>query len=243
MLDIVTDMDDTAETDSRAASFTPRRPAAAMVVDHDSGARYGEKRVNMPAAIAVALIHVALFGALFQMRTIYIQKKAASLAVVNLTPPAPPPPAEAEPVPPTRPEVVAPRPIVQTPVPVVYQVPVIDKITPLPVVQAPPAPPAPVAGPSTIDASDLGTRMVSGKPPRYPIESRRKHEQGTVVLSLTLGVDGRVASVAITRSSGSPRLDDAARDAVRTWRWEPTIRGGQPVQVRGIVEIPFVLKG
>ncbi|QUT05980.1 energy transducer TonB [Sphingobium phenoxybenzoativorans] len=243
MFDTVTQIDEVAEADARAVSFAPRRPAAPPSAGHSSGERYGARRINMPAAIAVALIHVALFGALFQMRTIYIQKKAASLAVVNLTPPAPPPPAEAEPVPPTRPEVVAPRPIVQTPVPVVYQVPVIDKITPLPVVQAPPAPPAPVAIPSTIDAGDLGTRMVSGKPPRYPIESRRKHEQGTVVLSLTLGVDGRVASVAITQSSGSPRLDDAARDAVRTWRWEPTIRGGQPVQVRGVVEIPFVLKG
>jgi protein TonB len=243
MFDTVTEIDEASETESKAVSFVPHRPAVALSVDSGGGARYGEKRINMPAAITVALIHVALFGALFQMRTIYVQKKAASLAVVNLTPPAPPPPAEAEPTPPTRPEVVAPRPIVQTPVPVIYQVPVIDKITPLPVVQAPPAPPAPVAIPSTIDAGDLGTRMVSGKAPRYPIESRRKHEQGTVVLSLTLGVDGRVASVAVTQSSGSPRLDDAARDAVRTWRWEPTLRGGQPVQVRGIVEIPFVLKG
>jgi len=177
------------------------------------------------------------------MRTLYIQKKSASLAVVNLSPPpAPPPPAQQDPTPPTRPEVVVPRPIVQTPVPVVYQVPVIDKPTPLPVVQAPPAPPAPVL-PSTMDANDLGTKMVSGKPPRYPVESRRKHEQGTVVLTLTLGVDGRVMSVAVTQSSGFARLDEAARDAVRTWAWQPTLRGGQPVQVRGIVEIPFVLKG
>lgn len=243
MFDTATKIDPTPEVEASVVPFVPAPRALAGEVGGRNADRYGAKRINMPAAITVALIHVALLGGLLQMRTLYIQKKSASLAVVNLSPPpAPPPPAQQDPTPPTRPEVVVPRPIVQTPVPVVYQVPVIDKPTPIPVVQAPPAPPAPVL-PSTVDASDLGTKMVSGKPPRYPVESRRKHEQGTVVLTLTLGVDGRVMFVAVTQSSGFARLDDAARDAVRTWAWQPTLRGGQPVQVRGIVEIPFVLKG
>ncbi|HEX7783800.1 MAG TPA: energy transducer TonB [Sphingobium sp.] len=245
MFDTATKIDAMPEADAPAAPSAPARRAMPVDTGRGSAERYGAKRINVPAAITVALIHVALLGGLLQMRTLYIQKKTASLAVVNLSPPpAPPPPAQEDPTPPTRPEVVVPRPIVQTPVPVVYQVPAIDKPSPLPVVQAPPAPPTPApALPSTVDANDLGTRMVSGKPPRYPVESRRKHEQGTVVLTLTLGVDGRVMSVAITQSSGFARLDEAARDAVRTWAWQPTLRGGQPVQVRGIVEIPFVLKG
>ncbi len=90
---------------------------------------------------------------------------------------------------------------------------------------------------------DLSAQMVSGKPPRYPIESRRKREQGTVVLALTLGLDGAVESLTIARSSGFSRLDDAARDAVRKWRWRPMIQQGQPVKVKGVVEIPFVLQG
>lgn len=89
----------------------------------------------------------------------------------------------------------------------------------------------------------MGTKMVSGKPPRYPIECRRKREQGTVLLSLVVGVDGGVQTISIARSSGFASLDDAARDAVRKWRWEPTVRNGQPVMVRGVVEIPFVLQG
>ncbi|GLV24457.1 hypothetical protein TomTYG45_08980 [Sphingobium sp. TomTYG45] len=84
--------------------------------------------------------------------------------------------------------------------------------------------------------------MVAGKPPRYPIESRRKREQGTVILSLTLGVDGAVESLTIAQSSGFSRLDVAAREAVRSWRWKPMIRDGQPVRVKGVVEIPFVLR-
>jgi protein TonB len=84
--------------------------------------------------------------------------------------------------------------------------------------------------------------MISGKPPRYPLESRRKREQGTVVLALTLGLDGAVETLIVSRSSGYSRLDEAAKDAVRRWRWRPMIQQGQPVKARGIVEIPFVLQ-
>lgn len=75
------------------------------------------------------------------------------------------------------------------------------------------------------------------------MESRRKREQGTVVLSLTLSVDGGVSVISVAQSSGFDRLDDAALRAVRKWRWAPTVRNGQPVMVRGQVEIPFVLQG
>jgi protein TonB len=49
--------------------------------------------------------------------------------------------------------------------------------------------------------------------------------------------------VSVSRSSGFARLDKAALDAVRRWRWSPLVRGGVPVMVRGIVDIPFVLQG
>ncbi|EQB31940.1 energy transducer TonB, partial [Sphingobium ummariense] len=114
------------------------------------------------------------------------------------------------------------------------------------VASAVPGPPAPVvappAPPSTVQGGDLASQMVAGKPPRYPVESRRKREQGTVVLSLTLGLDGAVEAIGVSHSSGFRRLDDAALDAVRRWRWKPMMRDGQPVRVRGVVEIPFVLQ-
>jgi len=97
-------------------------------------------------------------------------------------------------------------------------------------------------GSSIVQGGDLGTQMIAGKPPRYPVESRRKREQGTVLLALTLGLDGAVESLSIAQSSGFARLDNAARDAVRGWRWKPVMRDGQPVRVKGVVEIPFVLR-
>ncbi|QGP77705.1 energy transducer TonB [Sphingobium sp. CAP-1] len=227
------------------ARIAPPVSAALVPVE-----RYrARSRPNLPAIAAILLIHAVAIGALIQVRNHVQRMEAAKLTVVNLTPPPPPPAAQTPPPPPSTPQVVAPPPIVQTPAP-----PVPVQTSPEPVVvQSPvpvtvvapspsPTPAAPMAAPSIVQAGDLGTQMVAGKPPRYPIESRRKHEQGTVVLTLILGLDGAVESLSVTQSSGSSRLDNAARDAVKGWRWRPTIRGGQPVRVRGVVEIPFVLR-
>lgn len=214
--------------------------------------RYGARsRPNIPVIAGILLIHAVAIGALVQVRNHVQRMEAAKLTVVNLTPPPPPPASEAPPPPPSTPQVVAPPPIVQTPAP-----PVPVQTTPDPVPTPSPAPvmaiapsPAPAAAPvaapappSMVQGGDLGTQMVAGKPPRYPVESRRKREQGTVVLTLVLGVDGGVESLSIAQSSGFARLDDAARDAVKGWRWKPTVRSGQPVRVRGVVEIPFILR-
>jgi len=213
--------------------------------------RYGEgRRANWPVIIAVLLLHAVLLAAIMQARSQFVRHKQATLAVLNLASP-PPPPAAVEPPPEdSKPEIVAPRPVVLVPAPVskVETAPVPapkQAFSPAPALIAAPAPapvniPTPVA---TVQATDLSTKMISGKPPRYPIESRRKKEQGTVVLALTLGLDGRVSAMTVAKSSGFARLDDAARDAVRSWRWAPTLREGQPAIVRGRVEIPFVLQG
>lgn len=217
----------------------------------DPADRYGARsRPNVPAIALILIVHAILIGALIQVRSHVLRVQEAKLTVVNLSPPPPPSASETPPPPPSTPQVMAPPPIVQTPVPPVP----IMQTTPNPVLVPAPtpvatltptpaaAPAAPPAPPSVVQGGDLGTQMVAGKPPRYPVESRRKREQGTVVLTLILGLDGEVDSIAITGSSGFPRLDNAARDAVKGWRWRPTLRGGQPVRVRGVVEIPFVLR-
>lgn len=118
---------------------------------------------------------------------------------------------------------------------------------PAPVVAAPAvvAPPAPAPAPrpaAPAEVGDLSSKMLSFTPPTYPLESRRQKEEGTVALSLLLGTDGRVADISIASSSGFARLDKAALDSVRKWRWAPIIRNGEPVTVRGTVRIPFVIK-
>ncbi|MET0240523.1 MAG: energy transducer TonB [Sphingobium sp.] len=229
----------------------PRAPyvsaPTATAVALPPGSRYGEgRRINLPAAILTILIHVGLLAAFLLVRDHVARKQEAKLTVVNLMPAAPPPAEQPEQPKIVPPVVVAPRPIVDIPTPSPIMVPTVPDPQPMP--PTPPvatqssAPPSPPAPPSVIQGGDLGSRMVTGKPPQYPTDSRRKREQGTVVLSLTLGYDGRVATISINQSSGFSRLDNAALDAVRKWRWEPIMRGGQAVMVKGLVEIPFVLK-
>lgn len=79
--------------------------------------------------------------------------------------------------------------------------------------------------------------------PPYPPLSRRLGEEGTVQLKLAIGTDGRVESAIIEKSSGSQRLDDAARDWVaHHWRYHPATREGKPVASQTQVKVVFNLK-
>lgn len=240
------------DQDEAVIAPPPPSPILATVsppVASAAPSRYGASASPNWAVIAIILgFHAALIMAIMHVRHQVVKREELHLSVVNLTPPAPPPPQEAPPPPPSKPQIVAPAPVVRVPAPSPQ---IVTTPTPQPVsfnaltVPAPSPQPVAVAAPSPpsiVQGGDLGTQMVSGKPPRYPIESRRKHEQGTVVLAITLGTDGAVEMISIARSSGFSRLDDAARDAVRKWRWRPTIQQGQAVRVKGVVEIPFVLQ-
>lgn len=209
--------------------------------------RYGDRRrPNLGAIGTVLALHAVLLVGLVKADVIPLPKKRPPLVVDLIAePPAPPPPPAApEPVvqqvQPPQPTIVSPPPLVTTPSPP-PQVAVAAEAPPPPAVVVAAAPKA--AAVSAPVSVDLSTKLVSGKPPRYPIESRRHKEQGTVVLRLTLGLDGGVEAISVAQSSGFDRLDQAALDAVRRWRWSPTLQGGQPVQVRGMVPIPFVLQG
>ncbi len=75
----------------------------------------------------------------------------------------------------------------------------------------------------------------------YPRDALRRHEQGTVVLRVLVGSDGVPQTVEIESSSGSPRLDNAARDAVMQWRFQPGTRGGTTHAAWARVPIAFDL--
>lgn len=208
--------------------------------------RYGARRtVNVWAIAAVALLHTAVIGALLHVRSEHGKVAHHALTVVDLTPPATPPPPDATPAPQEPASQTAPPlPMTEVAQTAPMQIAIVDPLPePAPIIAAPPAPPAPPAQSSFVQARDLGTRVLSAIPPRYPTESRRKREQGTVVLSIVLSVEGEVSSISVAHSSGYSRLDEAAQRAVRKWRWAPTIRDGIPVMVRGLVEIPFILQG
>lgn len=232
-----------------------RRPALRpMVVETpapSAGGRYGESTgFNFSALGVTVLVHLVLGLALLGLGVHAAhKKKEARLVTMDLSSPPPAPPSPPEKATTHKLAVMVQQPVVQTPTtqqPMLALAPPVPApappAAPQPAAEAPPAQPAPAAPPSVVAASNLGTRMISGSPPRYPMESRSKREQGTVELLIILGVNGSVETISVSRSSGFPRLDSAALSAVRRWRWAPTVRDGAPVKVRGIVEIPFVLQ-
>jgi protein TonB len=65
--------------------------------------------------------------------------------------------------------------------------------------------------------------------PAYPEASRRRGQEGTVQLELSVDANGRVVHVRVTESSGFSALDAAAVETLREWRFRPAQRGGMPV--------------
>ncbi|PUE23269.1 hypothetical protein B9Z39_16125 [Limnohabitans sp. JirII-29] len=145
----------------------------------------------------------------------------------SLPKPPPPPPAPKTPPSPT-PAPAAPAPVVPSTTAPVINVPVAPA-TPAPAPStAPPAPPAPTA-PPVKTAAVIQPGATCAKPD-YPSASRRLEEEGTVTLRFLIGTDGRVLQAEIEKTSGYPRLDDAARNALAKCQFRPGTVDGKPEQ-------------
>jgi protein TonB len=75
--------------------------------------------------------------------------------------------------------------------------------------------------------------------PVYPAMAQSASVTGTVILEALIAEDGSVASVKVLRSVAL--LDAAAVEAVRQWRYTPTLLNGVPVQIVMVVTIAFTL--
>ena len=75
--------------------------------------------------------------------------------------------------------------------------------------------------------------------PIYPQEAQDAKVTGVVVIDMILDADGTVHEAWVTQSV--PMLDQAALDAVKQWKFEPTLLNGAPVPVRITVSVNFSL--
>ena len=98
-----------------------------------------------------------------------------------------------------------------------------------PVEPARPDPP-PVVEPVRAGSSQVAQpRKTWNVTPEYPRLARMRRTQGIVILEVTVDRQGAVSNVLVLRSAEG--LDEAAVEAVRQWRYEPTIVNGRPVSV------------
>jgi protein TonB len=94
---------------------------------------------------------------------------------------------------------------------------------------------APVHLASTIVAGMLVQKTV----PPYPSIARAAGIQGTVVLEATISRAGTIENLRAV--SGPAMLQQAALDAVKTWRYRPYLLNGEPVEVETTVNVVFTL--
>jgi len=153
-----------------------------------------------------------------------------------VTKPSSPPPAPVAPELPQAPVVVESPSAITPPVaPAVSPAANAAVTAPAPVIVAP-KPPAVV--PPRFDVAYLNNPR-----PEYPRAARRMGEHGKVMLHVFVSSAGAPEKIEVRTSSGSPRLDQAAREAVERWKFVPARQGDEPVSAWVLVPITFVLEG
>jgi protein TonB len=209
------------------------------------------------------VVHTLLIGAAIVTRVVANDvlpeppRATTFIMVTPEVPTVPPPPAARRPAPPTAIANPDAAPIVEPPeiqpeVPrVVDDLPIVsdviaggaglpDSAVPGDAI-APPPPRRPAdAAPMRIGGDIRPPQKVHHVAPEYPSIARSAGVSGIVILEAVIAEDGAVREVSILRSA--PLLDDAAVQAVRQWRFTPTLLNGQPVAVVMTVTVAFNLQ-
>lgn len=106
-------------------------------------------------------------------------------------------------------------------------------------VGAAPPPPKPVGGRIRQGGNVQAAKLVNKVQPQYPPLARQTRVSGHVILHAIIGKDGSVQS--LTLVSGHPLLVQNALDAVRQWRYQPTLLNGEAVEVDTTIDVVFTL--
>lgn len=104
-----------------------------------------------------------------------------------------------------------------------------------------PTPTPTSAAPALVEAR-FDADYLRNPAPVYPPLSRRRGEQGKVLVLVAVTPNGLAGDVTLRESSGYPRLDEAALKAVRGWRFVPARRGDNPVAATVVVPLTFRLE-
>jgi TonB family protein len=99
------------------------------------------------------------------------------------------------------------------------------------------------SAPQASDASTTSPPVLLFKTePEYSAEALKAKHQGTVVLYVLVGTDGKASNIRVLRSLGLG-LDEKAVEAVKQWRFKPASTNGSPVEAPTTVTVDFRLTG
>jgi protein TonB len=104
-------------------------------------------------------------------------------------------------------------------------------------------PPPKAAAPARIKQGGNVTAasIITQTKPLYPALARQARIQGNVVLHAIIDKEGKVAELQVI--SGHPLLVQSALDAVKQWRYKPTLLNGDPVEVDTTITVTFTMGG
>ena len=106
---------------------------------------------------------------------------------------------------------------------------------------AAPTSPAPPAAPKIVLPSSDADYLRNPKA-KYPRTSLAMREEGTVLLEVLIDASGGLQDIKLKKSSGYDRLDSAALEVVRTWKFTPGILNGVPTAMSRIVPYKFKIE-
>ena len=78
-------------------------------------------------------------------------------------------------------------------------------------------------------------QLVSGTGPVYPPAAKAQGIEGVVVVRYGVSLDGRVVDARVDRAQPEGVFESAALAAVRSWRYNPALKNGEPVAVENVV--------
>lgn len=197
---------------------------------HGAGSSLLSGKIAVLALVASAHLAMLYYWAQHPDRNaVAVHELAVTLATADAPQPAPPRPRSVVPAP--RPQQVEARP---QPV-AAEQAPSQPVAAALPVVAS-----APAVVPDV--EPDYKASYLNNVPPSYPLAARRMGLQGRVVLNVEVLADGVSGQITIQKSSGHAMLDNAALQAVKTWRFVPARQAGHSVDKWFMIPVQFSLK-
>lgn len=243
----------TVEVVNFPANFTgrpraARTPESGGAAREASGYRGGSgSPIGLGGAIAVHALAVGLF--LLIPKEVYAPFVPTIL--IGRPVPADPPPPEVKPD--TPPKVDIQPTVDRTTVPdTLIPVPIGDtlpRVPDTPFVPVPgdggtgiviPADPPPPHDPVLVDAR-IDSRALPTFQPSYPAAMIRLGEEGKVTVRVTIDVDGRVRAIERVAATNDAFWEATERHAMKSWRFRPATRDGEPVVTTKVMTVYFKL--
>jgi TonB family protein len=86
------------------------------------------------------------------------------------------------------------------------------------------------------------TKLITQVKPIYPESAQQQGIEGTVLLKAVIATDGSLLSVGVLNTLANPELAAAVMDAVKQWRYQPTLLNGVPVEVVTTISVNYRLQ-